>query len=61
MNTAAALFPRIFFNQSRVARAASTPSEPIAPTRRARRSVDAHRDDVLTRQIVAGTLHTRWA
>jgi hypothetical protein len=61
MNTAAALFPRIFFNQRRVARLASTPSEPIAPASRGRRSADAHRDDVLTRQIAAGTLHTRWA
>jgi hypothetical protein len=59
MNSAAALLPRILFN--RAARSASTSLERRAhePARRVRRSVDA--EQVLTRTIAAGTLHTRWA
>jgi hypothetical protein len=61
MNSAAALLPRLFVNNRRVSRVASTSLEPIEPARRSRGAVDAHADAVLTRTIVAGTLHTRWA
>jgi hypothetical protein len=62
MNSAAAFLPRLWLrNDRRVARSASTSLEHTShePARVRRGSVDA--DAVLTRQIAAGTLHTRWA
>jgi hypothetical protein len=61
MNTAAALLPRLFINNRRSARVASTSLDSIEPARRYRSAVDAHHDAHLTRAIVAGTLRTRWS
>jgi hypothetical protein len=60
MNSAAALLPRLFVISRRASRASSTSLEPIEPARRSRGAVDARNDAVLTRTVVAGTLHTRW-
>jgi hypothetical protein len=61
MNSAAALLPRLFVNNRRAARRASTSLESLEPVSRHRGAVDAHADAALTRAIVAGTLHTRWS